>query len=147
MPAHFRRRGLPAPSMQWPVAPVGQGSQVQVTADVAKLGTNILMLRPGGRGMQPGPGGGTSVARPFNLRMVARLERGLVEIETAAPVSNGAATVVAGGENYRTQITATDARYLAGAVGITRRQTGPDFPALELLVRLARDAVSRGEIF
>lgn len=42
---------------------------------------------------------------------------------------------------------ATDARYLAGAVGITRRQTGPDFPALELLVRLARDAVSRGEIF
>ena len=94
---------------------VGQGSQAQVTADVAKLGTNILMLRPGGRGMQPGPGGGTSAARPFNLRMVARLERGLVEIETAAPVSNGAATVVAGGENYRTQITATDARYLEAA--------------------------------
>ena len=94
---------------------VGQGSQAQVTADVAKLGTNILMLRPGGRGMQPGPGGGTSVARPFDLRMVARLERGLDEIETAAPVSSGAATVVAGGENYRTQITATDARYLEAA--------------------------------
>ncbi len=94
---------------------VGQGSQAQVTADVAKLGTNILMLRPGGRGMAPGPGGGASVARPFDLRMVARLEHGLDEIETAAPVSNGTATVVAGGENYRTQITATDARYLEAA--------------------------------
>ncbi|MDX5349357.1 MAG: ABC transporter permease [Paracoccaceae bacterium] len=89
---------------------VGQGSSVQVTADVAKLGTNILMIRPGQRAMGPNPG--AAQARPFQLRDVDRLIDALPQIETAAPLSSGATTVVAAGENYRTQITATDARYL-----------------------------------
>lgn len=38
----------------------------------------------------------------------------------------------------------TDARYLSGAVGLTRRQAGPDHPALDLLVQLARDGVQAG---
>jgi LysR family pca operon transcriptional activator len=38
----------------------------------------------------------------------------------------------------------TDARYLSGAVGLTRRQAGPDHPALELLVQLARQGVQDG---
>lgn len=41
----------------------------------------------------------------------------------------------------------TDARYLAGAVGITRRQAGPESPAIDLLQQLARDAVSQGDMF
>ncbi|MFA7433688.1 MAG: ABC transporter permease [Gemmobacter sp.] len=93
---------------------VGQGSSQQVAADVAKLGTNILMIRPGQRGMGPGAGGGTQ-ARPFALRDVDRLIDSLPQIETAAPVASGSTTVVAGGENHRTQITATDARYLVAS--------------------------------
>jgi LysR family pca operon transcriptional activator len=38
----------------------------------------------------------------------------------------------------------TDARYLAGAVGITRRQAGAASPALDLLVQLARDGARDG---
>lgn len=38
----------------------------------------------------------------------------------------------------------TDARYLSGAVGLTRRQSGPDHPALDLLVQLAREGVQAG---
>lgn len=38
----------------------------------------------------------------------------------------------------------TDARYLAGAVGITRRQAGAANPALDLLVQLARDGARDG---
>lgn len=38
----------------------------------------------------------------------------------------------------------TDARYLAGAVGITRRQAGAASPALDMLVQLARDGVRDG---
>ena len=93
---------------------VGQGSSQQVTADVAKLGTNILTIRPGQRSMGPGAGGGTQ-ARPFDLRDVDRLIDGLPQVEIAAPVASGATTVVAGGENHRTQITATDARYLVAS--------------------------------
>ena len=91
---------------------VGQGSSQQVAADVAQLGTNILMVRPGQRSMGPQSSVATRAqVRSFDLRDVDRLN-GLPQVETAAPVSSGATTVVAGGQNYRTQITATDARYL-----------------------------------
>ncbi|NEY89961.1 LysR substrate-binding domain-containing protein [Tabrizicola oligotrophica] len=38
----------------------------------------------------------------------------------------------------------TDARYLAGAVGITRRQAGATSPALDLLMQLAREGAQAG---
>ena len=38
----------------------------------------------------------------------------------------------------------TDARSLIGAVGLTRRQSGPAHPALDLLLQLARDGVQAG---
>lgn len=38
----------------------------------------------------------------------------------------------------------TDARYLSGAVGVTRRQSGPANPAMDLLVQLARDGAKAG---
>lgn len=38
----------------------------------------------------------------------------------------------------------TDARSLAGAVGVTRRQAGPAHPALDLMLQLARDGVQSG---
>lgn len=92
---------------------VGQGSSQQVTADVEKLGTNILMIRPGQQAMGPGQGGGET--RPFQLKDVDTLIDALPQIETAAPIASGSTTVVFDGENYRTQITATDARYLEAA--------------------------------
>ncbi len=33
----------------------------------------------------------------------------------------------------------TDARYLSGAVGLTRHQAGPDHPALDLLMQMTRE--------
>lgn len=39
----------------------------------------------------------------------------------------------------------TDARYLSGAVGLTRRQAGPAHPAIDLLAQLARDGVKAGD--
>ncbi len=38
----------------------------------------------------------------------------------------------------------TDARYLSGAVGLTRRQAGPDHPALDLLVQMTREGAQAG---
>ena len=47
---------------------VGQGSTDQVTQDVAKLGTNLLMVRPGQPQQGPGSSGGTAAA--FDMRDV-----------------------------------------------------------------------------
>ena len=44
---------------------VGQGSTDQVTQDVAKLGTNLLMVRPGQPQQGPGTSAGTAAAIAF----------------------------------------------------------------------------------
>ena len=89
---------------------VGQGSSEQVTSDVEKLGSNILMMRPGQARM--GPGSGVTTAKPFAMKDVDRIAEEIEDVETAAPMASSSATVVYGNENYRTQLTATDNRYL-----------------------------------
>jgi len=89
---------------------VGQGSSAQVTQDVAKLGTNVLMIRPGQRGM--GPGRGSVTARPFDLRDVARLIREVPAIETASAAEQSQMSAVAGNVNYRTMIWGVGNAYL-----------------------------------
>ena len=43
---------------------LGQGTTAQVTSDVAKLGSNLLMVRPGQAG--PGPASASADTRDFN---------------------------------------------------------------------------------
>ncbi|MHC0053974.1 ABC transporter permease [Actibacterium sp. D379-3] len=88
---------------------VGQGSSRQVTADVEKLGTNVLMLRPGQARMG---GGGTTVAKRFELKDVDTIRNQLTTIETAAPSASSQMTAVYGGEVYNTTITGTTSELL-----------------------------------
>ena len=92
---------------------LGQGSSEQVIADVEKMGTNVIVVRPGQRGM--GPRAHSTAARPFDIKDVAALEEALPEIDAAAPISSHQGTIVAGTENHRAQITATDQRYLVAS--------------------------------
>ena len=92
---------------------VGQGSTEQVTADVEKLGTNMLMVMPGQDAMQGGPVG-TSV-KMFDLRMNDLLEDQLSLIDVSAPMAAGRARAVFGNENRRTDIVGTDNRYFTAA--------------------------------
>ena len=89
---------------------VGQGSSDQVIADVEKLGTNILMVRPGQRAIGARALG--DQARAFTLRDIDLLIEAVPTIKTAAPIATGQATMIYGNANYRAQMTATDARYL-----------------------------------
>ena len=89
---------------------VGQGSSDQVIADVEKLGTNILMVRPGQRAIGARAMG--DQARAFTLRDIDLLIEAVPTIKTAAPIATGQATMIYGNANYRAQITATDTRYL-----------------------------------
>ena len=88
---------------------LGQGSSSQVTADVEKLGTNVLMLMPGGD--QRGPGS-SSVAKGFTLKDVDAIIDQIGSVKTAAPYAQSMATVVYGAKSTSTSIIGTDNRYL-----------------------------------
>ncbi|MFC2968594.1 ABC transporter permease [Acidimangrovimonas pyrenivorans] len=87
---------------------VGQGSSEQVSANVESLGSNVLILRPGRRMMGPGT---RESAPAFDLRDVEAL-RELAAVDTAAPVSSSAQTVVFGNTNVSTTVIGTDDAYL-----------------------------------
>ncbi len=92
---------------------VGQGSTEQVTADVEKLGTNILMVLPGQDAMEGGPGATTS--QPFTLRDNDALQDQLAIVDISAPLAVARARAVFGNENRRTDIVGTDNRYFVAA--------------------------------
>ncbi|MEM5467707.1 ABC transporter permease [Celeribacter marinus] len=88
---------------------VGQGSSDQVTADVEKLGTNVLMVMPGAGQMGPG---NNSVSAALALADVEALIDQISSIRTAAPYNQTTLNAVYGAEDTRTSVAGTDARYL-----------------------------------
>ena len=89
---------------------VGQGSTAQVKSDVAKLGNNLLIVRPGQGG---GPGVSAGTAPSLSERDATAIEAEVPAVSTAAPLSAGSMTVVFGSQNHTTNVTGTDNRYLA----------------------------------
>jgi len=89
---------------------VGEGSTSQVTSDVQKLGTNILMLMPGG-GTQHGPGT-TSVAKAFTAKDVDAIISQIGTVQTAAPYAQSSTTAIYGAESTKSSLVGTDNRYL-----------------------------------
>lgn len=88
---------------------VGQGSSDQVTADVAKLGTNVLMVMPGAGQMGPG---NNSVSAALEIKDVEALIDQLSSVRTAAPYNQTSLNAVYGTEDTRTSVAGTDMRYL-----------------------------------
>lgn len=92
---------------------VGQGSTQQVTADVEKLGSNVLMVLPGQDAMEGGPT--ASVAPPFSLRDNDHIQDQLSAVDLVAPLSMTRSRAVFGNENHRTDVVGTDNRYFSAA--------------------------------
>ena len=87
---------------------VGQGSTAQVQSDVASLGSNLLMIRPGAAG-QGGPGGGGGApAAALTLQDVEAVATQLSSIAGAAPSNQSSMTVVLGNASRTTSVTGTD---------------------------------------
>ncbi|MEO8245086.1 MAG: ABC transporter permease, partial [bacterium] len=89
---------------------VGQGSTAQVQSDVASLGSNLLMVRPGAA--TRGPGGGSNDAPPLVLADMDALLADIPAIVAAAPSSTRSQTLVFGENNRIVQVTGTDNAYL-----------------------------------
>jgi len=108
---------------------VGQGSTQQVQADVASLGSNLLMIRPGQA--EEGPGGGGGPPAPnLTLQDVAALNGGLNSVVAATPTNAANALAVIGNASHMTSITGTDNQFF-----VTRDwplATGRDFLESEL---------------
>jgi ABC-type antimicrobial peptide transport system permease subunit len=83
---------------------IGNGTTAKVAADMAKLGTNLLFVRPG----QFGPGRSSAEARPFNARDISALKSQLHGANAVAPVAQTAVTAVYGTESRSLTVVGTD---------------------------------------
>ncbi|HWJ72499.1 MAG TPA: ABC transporter permease [Kaistia sp.] len=87
---------------------IGNGTTARVTADIAKLGSNMLFVRPG----QFGPGRASTTAKSFNDRDVAAIRDQIGGIRAVAPVAQSTATLIFGGESRSSSVIGTTAGYL-----------------------------------
>ena len=83
---------------------IGNGTTMKVAADMAKLGSNMLFVRPG----QFGPGRSSATAKPFNKRDVLALREQLRGVKAVAPVARQSVTVVFGSESRNVPSMGTD---------------------------------------
>ena len=86
---------------------LGNGATRAVSAQIASLGTNLLMIR---MGQHMGPGQSSS-APPFSLEDAAALARDIPAIRLLVPSASDAATAVAGNNSWSTSVTGTDNRF------------------------------------
>lgn len=87
---------------------IGNGTTAKVTADLAKLGSNLLFVAPG----QFGPGRASSDAKPFNARDVEAMRTQLANVRAVAPVAQRSVTAILGSESRTTVLTGTDNEFL-----------------------------------
>jgi putative ABC transport system permease protein len=89
---------------------LGEGTTAAVTNEVAKLGTNILMVRPGQAGFGPASFGASQAA--FDDKDVEAIENQVPGISVAAPASNRNLTSIYGNLNHAQSVAGVDNRYL-----------------------------------
>ncbi len=88
---------------------LGNGATQSVQNQIASLGTNLLLVRPGQR---MGPGSGTT-APAFKDADADIIRAQLAGITAVAPQARSSATLVANGKNWSSIIVGSDNEYLA----------------------------------
>jgi putative ABC transport system permease protein len=88
---------------------IGAGATAKVTADIAALGTNLLLIRPG---QGQGPGGARSDAPPFKIADAEAIAREVPGIAAVAPTAQKSAQAIAAARNWSTSITGSTGSFL-----------------------------------
>ncbi len=86
---------------------LGQGTTAQVTNDVAKLGSNLLMVRAARGGFDAA---GTT-PKNFTLRDVTAISDQVQGVREVAPAASSQMTAIYGSANHTMSVTGTDNRY------------------------------------
>lgn len=87
---------------------IGNGTTAQVQAELTRLGTNTLFVRPG----RWGPGRASTEAKRFDDGDVEAIRSQVSGLRAVAPVNRGSATIIAGGENRSSSVIGTTNDYL-----------------------------------
>jgi putative ABC transport system permease protein len=96
---------------------IGSGTTAKVKADISKLGSNLLVLRPGA---PAGPGQSSGTARTFSQKDLTALIREVPDAKAISGASQKNVKVVYGTESLTAQITGTDSAYfIARDLGVT----------------------------
>ncbi|HBI16206.1 MAG TPA: multidrug ABC transporter substrate-binding protein [Desulfobulbaceae bacterium] len=105
---------------------IGGGATAQVTEQIASMGSNLLMVRPG---QHRGPGA-SSAAAAFDLNDAQAILRDIPAISAVAPSSSQRLVAVYGNENWSTTVTGVDNEFFK--VRNWTVQTGRQFVDSEL---------------
>ncbi|CDM58093.1 MULTISPECIES: ABC transporter permease [Rhizobium] len=86
---------------------IGNGTTAQVSAELSRLGTNMLFARPG----QFGPGRASSEARRFTIKDVDAIHEQVNGLRATAPLNQTTATAIYGGQSHSTTVMGTTNDY------------------------------------
>ena len=89
---------------------LGSGATAKVTGDIAKLGSNMLHVRPG-QGMR-GPGGARAGAAPFKIADAEAIEHAVAGLKAVAPTATVSSQAISGSANWSTSVTGTTPAFL-----------------------------------
>jgi putative ABC transport system permease protein len=81
---------------------LGDGATAQVTADISRLGSNMLQVRPG-QGFR-GPGGTRSTADMFKVGDADAIGREIFGLEAVAPTVSRSQQAIYGNKNWSTSV-------------------------------------------
>jgi len=95
---------------------LGSGATVQVSQQIASLGSNVVILVPG----QIGPGRGSSVA-PFNDSDAEAIARDVGDLKAVAPTAAKSVTAIFANKNWSTAVTGTTNDYFIAANWVIER--------------------------
>ena len=107
---------------------LGRGATRMVAAQIASLGSNLIVLRPG---QQLGPGRDAAGASAFRITDAEAIGAQVASLRAVAPVSSTRVTLVANGQNWLSQIVGTTEAYFTA--GNWRLANGRVFDADEQL--------------
>ena len=104
---------------------LGSGATLQVTEQIASLGSNLLMVTPCKR-MGPGQSSG---AVPFKLADAEAIARDVPSLAAVAPTASRSTTAIFANENWSTTVTGSTEQYFT--VGNRRMKEGREFTSSE----------------
>jgi len=89
---------------------IGRGATVQVSSDIAKLGTNLLFVRPGQH--RHGMGGAQSTGNMFKVEDANAIALEIPGIVAVAPMASQITQAIYGNENWSTSVIGSNRYYL-----------------------------------
>ncbi|MBA3018396.1 MAG: ABC transporter permease [Proteobacteria bacterium] len=89
---------------------LGRGATAQVASDIAKLGTNLLQVRPGQD--RRGPGGTHSTGDMFKAKDAEAIAQEIFGLSAVAPIASQTIQSIYGNENWSTTVTGSTNAYL-----------------------------------